>query len=99
MGQDNPLEESKATHSNILAWRWRIPCTREAGGLQSVAWGCNEWDTAEATQHDIYNVVYSNRNSVPEARSLKARCQEGHDLSEEVKEGSFSPLLVFASNH
>ena len=92
MGQENPLEESKATHSSILAWR--IPWTEEAGGLQSVAWGCNEWDTTEATQHDTCNVVYSNRNSILEARSLKARSQEGHDLSEEARGGTFSPLVV-----
>ena len=33
MGQEDPLEKEMATHSNILAWR--IPCTEEAGGLQS----------------------------------------------------------------
>ena len=74
-------------HSSILAWR--IPWTEEAGELQSIVWGCNEWDTTEATQHGTYNVVYSNRNSV-----LEARCQEGHDLSEEARGRSFSPLLV-----
>ena len=34
MGQEDPLEEEVATHSNILAWE--IPWTEEAGGLQSV---------------------------------------------------------------
>ena len=34
LGQEDPLEESMATHSNILAWR--IPWTEETGGLQSV---------------------------------------------------------------
>ena len=29
-----PLEEGMATHSSILAWR--IPCTEEPGGLQSM---------------------------------------------------------------
>ena len=29
---EDPLEEGKATHSNILAWR--IPWTEEVGGLQ-----------------------------------------------------------------
>ena len=32
-GQEDPLEEGMATHSNILAWR--IPWTVESGGLQS----------------------------------------------------------------
>ena len=33
LGQKDPLEESMATHSSILAWR--IPWTEEPGGLQS----------------------------------------------------------------
>ena len=32
-GQEDPLEEGVATHSNILAWR--ISWTEEPGGLQS----------------------------------------------------------------
>ena len=31
LGQEDPLEEGMATHSNILAWR--IPWTEEPGGL------------------------------------------------------------------
>ena len=34
MGQESPLEEEKATHSSILAWK--IPWTKEPGGLQSL---------------------------------------------------------------
>ena len=33
LGRADPLEESMATHSSILAWR--IPWTEEPGGLQS----------------------------------------------------------------
>ena len=33
LGWEDPLEEGKATHSSILAWR--IPWTGEPGGLQS----------------------------------------------------------------
>ena len=33
LGQEDPLEESKATHSSILAWR--IPLTEEPGGPKS----------------------------------------------------------------
>ena len=33
-GLGNPLEEEMATHSSILAWR--IPWTKEPGGLQSM---------------------------------------------------------------
>ena len=35
LGQEGPLEEGKATHSSILAWR--IPWTEKPGGLQSIA--------------------------------------------------------------
>ena len=33
LGQEDPLEEEKATHSSILPWR--IPWTEEPGGLKS----------------------------------------------------------------
>ena len=32
--QEDPLEREMATHSSILAWR--IPCTEELSGLQSM---------------------------------------------------------------
>ena len=34
LGWEYPLEEGIATHSSILAWR--IPWTKEPGGLQSI---------------------------------------------------------------
>ena len=34
LGWEDPLEEGMATHSSILAWR--IPWTKESGGLQSM---------------------------------------------------------------
>ena len=34
LGQEDPPEEGKATHSSILAWR--IPLTEDPGGLQSI---------------------------------------------------------------
>ena len=40
---EDPLEEEMATHSSILAWR--IPWTREPGGLQSM--GLKEQDKTE----------------------------------------------------
>ena len=36
LGQEDPLEEGRATHSSILAWR--IPWTEEPGGLQSTGY-------------------------------------------------------------
>ena len=34
LGQEDPLEKERATHSSILAWE--IPWTEEPGGLQSM---------------------------------------------------------------
>ena len=34
LGWEEPLEKGMATHSSILTWR--IPWTKEAGGLQSM---------------------------------------------------------------
>ena len=34
LGQENPLEKEMAMHSSILTWR--IPWTKEPGGLQSM---------------------------------------------------------------
>ena len=34
LGWEDPLEKGMATHSGILAWR--IPCTEEPGGPQSI---------------------------------------------------------------
>ena len=33
LGREDPLEEERAAHSSILAWR--MPWTEEPGGLQS----------------------------------------------------------------
>jgi len=34
LGQEDPLEEERATQSSILAWR--VPWTEVLGGLQSI---------------------------------------------------------------
>ena len=34
LGQEDPLEKGRETHSSTLAWR--IPWTEEPGGLQSM---------------------------------------------------------------
>ena len=41
LGQENPLEKGKATHTSILTWK--IPWTEEPGGLHP--WGLKESDT------------------------------------------------------
>ena len=35
LGQEDPLEKEMTTHSSILTWK--IPWTKEPGGLQSMA--------------------------------------------------------------
>ena len=42
-GQEDPLEKGMASHFSILAWR--IPWTKEPGGLQSM--GCIESNMIE----------------------------------------------------
>ena len=51
LGQEDPLEEGRATHSSILAWR--IPWTEEPDGLQST--GRTKLDTTEATYYQCKN--------------------------------------------
>ena len=54
LSQKDPLEMEMATHSSILAWR--IPCTEEPGGLQSM--GSEELDLSmHLRTWLIYSVV------------------------------------------
>ena len=48
LGWEDPLEESMATHSSVLAWR--IPWTEEPGS----PWCCRESDMIEATEHTLH---------------------------------------------
>ena len=48
-----PLEEGTATHSSILAWR--IPCTEEPGGLQSIV--------LQRVGHDLGDLAHTHRNT------------------------------------
>ena len=45
LGQEDPLEEGRATHSSILVWR--IPWTEKPDRQQS--WGREESDTTNVT--------------------------------------------------
>ena len=51
LGQEDPLEKGKATHSSILAWR--IPWTVQSVGLQKVR---HNWATFTFT-HKITNFL------------------------------------------
>ena len=57
LGWKDPLEEDKATHSSILAWR--ISWTEEPGGLQSKGSQRigHDWATKHSIQCCIYGVV------------------------------------------
>ena len=48
LGWEDALEEEMATHSSILAWR--IPGTREPGGLESMGWQRVRQDLATKQQ-------------------------------------------------
>ena len=49
LGQEDPLEKEMASHSSILAWR--IPWTKEPGGLQSIG--------SHRVRHDLAQHQYS----------------------------------------
>ena len=49
LGWEDPLEEGRATHSNILAWR--IPWTEEPGRLQSIGSQTVGHDWSDLAQH------------------------------------------------
>ena len=59
LGWEDPLEESMATHSNILAWR--IPMDR--GAWRATVPGITESDTTErlstAQGHSMFNTLRS----------------------------------------
>ena len=54
LGQQDPLEKGMTTHSSFLAWR--IPWTKEPGGLQSVGLQKvgHDWATNTHTHRDTY---------------------------------------------
>ena len=66
LGWEDPLEESMATHSSILAWR--IPWTEEPGGLQSTGLQRIGWLSIHSAQHILLSIVaaqsYISTNSV-----------------------------------
>ena len=55
LGREDPLEESMATHSSILAWR--IP-EEEPGGLQSMGSKKSQTLTGHTYTHYIYNSMH-----------------------------------------
>ena len=57
LGQEDPLEEELVTHSSILPWK--IPCTEESGGLQSMG--------SQRVRYDwIQTYTYIFKNKLPQ---------------------------------
>ena len=66
LGREDPLEEGKATHSSILAWR--IPWTEEPGALHFM--GSKRVGHDLATEQSRYNEEVKSY-SAPESASLQ----------------------------
>ena len=58
VGRESPLEEGMATHSIVLAWR--IPWTKEPGGLQSM--GLQELDLTWRLSHHHHHHAFDCRH-------------------------------------
>ena len=54
LGQEDPLEEERATHSNILAWE--IPWKEELGRLQSM--GLQSQTRLSTHTHNLYAIKF-----------------------------------------
>ena len=65
LGQEDPLEESMATHSSTLAWR--IPWTEEPGGLQSMG--------SQKVRHNYRNLecVHKEKERMRERESKRGK--------------------------
>ena len=81
LGQENPLEDGMATHSSILAWK--ILCTEEPGGLQSMGSQKVEHDLVPKQQQQIKRKMPSiqGRSETPSEKSNKARAPDLRILS------------------
>ena len=55
LGQEDPLEKERATHSGILVWE--IPWTEEPGRLHS-PWGRKESGTTLETKQEQQPLLY-----------------------------------------
>ena len=53
LGWEDPLEESSATHSSVLAWK--IPQTDEPRGLQSTV--SQSWTRLSKHAHTTFNIL------------------------------------------
>ena len=58
-GWEDPLEEGMATHSSLLAWK--IPWTKEPGGLQSMG--------SQRVRHDGSDLARTHTHTTPLMRT------------------------------
>ena len=70
LGQEDPLKESMATHSSILAWR--ISWTAKPGGLQSIGLqrGRHDWCDLARTKFREYSCTFSVNTNLPNIDSI-----------------------------
>ena len=76
LGWEDPLEESMATHSNVLTWR--IPWTEEPGGLRSIGSqrvGHDESDLA--CVHSFTRYLYDCISQIDMVRFLYSKFYKG----------------------
>ena len=89
LGQEDPLEKGMATHSSFLAWR--MACTEEPGGLQSMGLQrvVHDWATNTLT----YTLIQNKKFKVREKKSIKCFTLSGTQRT--LK--SASPVVLFSA--
>ena len=65
---EDPLEESMATHSKILAWRihmerslmgYSLPHVAESDTTERLSTEHAEWNKSDREKHSLYDVTYN----------------------------------------
>ena len=73
LGREDPLEREMATHSSTLAWK--IPCTEELGGLQSMGLRRVGHDWARTHEHTPLLCIKIPKETFIEKRKyIRPRC-------------------------
>ena len=75
LGREDSLEEGMATHSSVLTWR--IPWTKEPGGLQSTGF--------QRVRHDLaLNYHHCWKASVLQMKGLRKKVKYGKNICAEI---------------
>ena len=84
LGQEDPLQEDMATHSNMLAWD--IPWTEEPCGLQSIgsqrvrcdrAWACTHRHPGGGSNPDPESAQFSSQWAYGATAFLQTTWKQG----------------------